>query len=202
VGELLGGPARGEALMAFYQEAMDYVKGIVSTIPDDEKVRVYYAEGDDGLMTDAEGSWHTNLLTFCGGANVAQVEVSNTSQAVQVSMEQVYAWNDAEPIDMIIIGRTTQASTYHAIMDSDLWQQLDCVSEGNVYLRPDNPSSWFEGPPGYGQIIGMYWMVNLLYPEKTSDLDLNAKIRVLHDFLHYDLRIRKSPPCLGQSSKR
>ena len=81
-------------------------------ITDAEKVRVYYAEGNDGLQTDAQGSWHTNLLAYCGGINVADVQVSNTSQAVQVSLEQIYAWNTAKPIDMIIIGRSSQAATY------------------------------------------------------------------------------------------
>lgn len=188
VADLLGVPERGEAFIAYYQEAMDYVNGIVSAIPEDERVRVYYAEGDDGLQTDAVGSWHTNLLEFCGGVNVADVEVNNTSQAVQISMEQVYNWEDEEPIDLIIIGRGSQEATYQAIMTSEIWQELDCVEAGEVYVRPDNPTSWFDGPPGYGQILGMYWMVHTLYPEQTADLDLEAKIKEFYsDFLHYDL---------------
>jgi iron complex transport system substrate-binding protein len=188
VADLLGVPERGEKLIMYYRIAMAYVRSVTADLTEAEKVRVYYAQGNDGLMTDAEGSWHTNLLTFCGGANAAQVEVSNTSQAVQVSMEQILAWNEAEPIDMIIIGRTSQASTYNVIMDSDMWQLLQCVQDGNVYVRPDNPTSWFDGPPGYGQILGMYWMVNLLYPERTTSLDLRAKISEFYtNFLHYDL---------------
>lgn len=188
VADLLGVTERGDAFIDYYQEAMDYVNGIVAAIPDPEKVRVYYAEGNDGLQTDAVGSWHTNLLDFCGGVNVADVEVSNTSQAVQVSMEQVLAWEAEEPIDMIIIGRGSQANTYEVIMTSDIWQDLSCVQAGAVYTRPDNPTSWFDGPPGYGQILGMYWMVHTLYPEETSDLDLEARIKEFYsDFLHYDL---------------
>jgi iron complex transport system substrate-binding protein len=188
VADLLGVPERGTALLAYYHEAMDYVKSIVASISDKDKVRVYYAEGNDGLQTDAEGSWHTNLLTFCGGDNVADVKVSNTSQAVQISMEQIYAWEAKELIDMIIIGRTSQASTYHTILSSGTWKQLWCVRQGVVYVRPDNPTSWFDGPPGYGQILGIYWMVHTLYPEKTAGLDLTAKIKEFYSkFLHYDL---------------
>jgi iron complex transport system substrate-binding protein len=188
VADLLGVPERGNALSAYYQDAMKYVKKVVAGIPDSEKLRVYYAEGNDGLQTDALGSWHTNLLAFCGGINVADVQVSNTSQAVQVSMEQIYAWNSAEPIDMIIIGRTSQATTYQAIMSSSAWQKLDCVKVGQVHVRPDNPTSLFDGPPGYGQILGMYWMVNKLYPSYTKDLDVKAKVKEFYTkFLHYDL---------------
>jgi iron complex transport system substrate-binding protein len=188
IANLLGVPERGEALLAYYHDAMNYVNGITAALSDAQKVRVYYAEGSDGLQTDALGSWHTNLLAYCGGINVADVQVSNTSQAVQVSMEQVYAWNDADPIDMIIIGRSSQATTYHLIKDSSQWQLLNCVKQGKEYVRPDNPTSWFDGPPGYGQILGMYWMVHLLYPSQTASLNLQDKVKQFYsEFLHYDL---------------
>jgi iron complex transport system substrate-binding protein len=188
VADLLGVPERGKTFSTYYQDAMSYVKKVVAGIPDSRKIRVYYAEGNDGLQTDASGSWHTNLLAFCGGINVANVQVSNTSQAVQVSMEQIYSWNTADPIDMIIIGRTSQAITYQLIVKSSDWQKLDCAKAGQVYIRPDNPTSWFDGPPGYGQILGMYWMVNKLYPDYTQDLDIKARVKEFYSqFLHYEL---------------
>jgi iron complex transport system substrate-binding protein len=201
VADLLGVSERGNELSAYYQDAMNYVKKVVAGIPDSEKLRVYYAEGNDGLQTDALGSWHTNLLAFCGGINVANVQVSNTSQAVQVSMEQIYSWNTADPIDMIIIGRTSQATTYQLIMNSSTWQKLDCVKVGQVYIRPDNPTSWFDGPPGYGQILGMYWMVNKLYPNYTKDLDVKAKVKEFYSkFLHYDLSDKEAATLLANPS--
>jgi iron complex transport system substrate-binding protein len=189
VGNLLGVPDKASALVKYYKEAMSYVTGIVSAIPDSQKVKVYYAEGNDGLQTDASGSWHCNLLTYCGGINVASVQVNNTSQAVNVSMEQVLNWNASPGIDMIIIGRGSQTTTYGAITAANsLWQSLACVTAGKVYVRPDNPTSWFDGPPGYGQIAGMYWMVNKLYPARTTGLDLNVKIKEFYSsFLHYNL---------------
>jgi iron complex transport system substrate-binding protein len=197
VGDLLEVSDKADELIAFYQEAMDYVDSKVGSFrsnnisaPDDPAmVRVYYAEGTDGLQTDAKGSWHTNLLWYCGGANVADVGAQNTSGTVTVSMEDILGWEDESPIDMIIIGRGSQTTTFDAIVDPEsLWQSLDCVQRGAVYIRPDNPTSWFDGPPGYGQIIGMYWMVHLLYPELTTDLDLSAKIKEFYSkFLHYEL---------------
>ncbi len=201
VADLIGATKKADELMAYYTAAMDYVKKTVSAIPDAQKVRVYYAEGTDGLQTDAKGSWHTNLLQFCGGVNVANVQVSNTSQAVTVSMEQIYSWDQADPIDMIIIGRTSQATTYKAIMSSVDWQKLSCVQKGKVFVRPDNPTSWFDGPPGYGQILGMYWMVHTLYPDQTKDLDLNARVKEFYSkFLHYDLSDKEVAALLSNPS--
>jgi iron complex transport system substrate-binding protein len=196
VGDLLGVPDKADDLITYYEEAMDYVNTAVDDIRPDSisdndtasQIRVLYAQGTDGYSTDAKGSWHTNLLWFCGGANVADVDVSNTSQAVAISGEQILAWEDEEPIDMIIIGRSSQANTHDTIMNDEIYQTLVCVQLGKVYVRPDNPTSWFDGPPGYGQIIGMYWMVDLLYPDKTHDLNLSDKIKEFYSkFLHYDL---------------
>ncbi len=207
VGNLLGVPEKAAELIAYYQEAMGYVNGVVGgfrgeSITDEdgpEKIRVYYAEGTDGLSTDAKGSWHTNLLWFCGGANVADVDVQNTSQMVIVSMEDIIGWDETDPIDMIIMGRSTLTTTYSDIMNSELWQILDCVKNGKVYIRPENPTSWFDGPPGYGQIIGMYWMVNVLYPDLTQDLNLSEKIKEFYTkFYHYDLSDAEAANLLNQ----
>ena len=103
-------------------------------------------------------------------------------------MEQIYSWDTTAPINMIIIGRTSQASTYHAILNSDSWKQLSCVRAGNVVVRPDNPTSWFDGPPGYGQILGMYWMLHTLYSGITANMHLSDKVKEFYsEFLHYDL---------------
>ncbi|MBN1191970.1 MAG: ABC transporter substrate-binding protein [Dehalococcoidales bacterium] len=205
VGDLLGVPDKAQELLDYYQEAMDYVNGVVGgfrgeSINDEdgpEKIRVYYAENADGLGTDAKGSWHTNLLWFCGGANVADVEVQSTSSIVAVDMEQIIGWEEEDPIDMIILGRSAVTSTYYDIMASDLWQVLDCVQRGEVYIRPQNPTSWFDGPPGYGQIIGMYWLVDLLY--NPPDLNLSQKIQEFYSkFLHYDLSSSEVANLLSQ----
>ena len=47
------------------------VQSRVSSIPDSEKVRVYYAEGPKGLQTDPTGSSHSELIELAGGINVA-----------------------------------------------------------------------------------------------------------------------------------
>jgi len=184
LGELLGVQDRAEVLIDYYKDAMLYVYSIVSEIPESERVRVYYAEGKDGFSADPVGSHHTALLEFCGGINVADVALLPGYGMADASMEQILLWNP----DMIIIGRGSQATLYDTIMTDDRWADLQAVQDGQVFVRPDNPFSWFDGPPGPCQILGMYWMVNTLYPEQTQGLNLNAKIKEFYtDYLHYDL---------------
>jgi iron complex transport system substrate-binding protein len=89
---------------------------------------------------------------------------------------------------MIIIGRGSQATLYNAIITDEKWADLQAVQNSRVYVRPSNPFSWFDGPIGPCQIVGMYWMINTLYPEQTHDLDLEAKIKEFYaDYMHYEL---------------
>jgi iron complex transport system substrate-binding protein len=184
IGNLLGVQEQAQKLNNYYQDAMNYVTSKVFNIQPDDKVTVYYAEGSAGLNTDPQGSMHTMLVSFCGGVNVANVELLPGYGMASTSMEAIYQWNP----DMIIIGRGSQASLYSTIMSSTAWNQLDAVKNGNVVIRPDNPYSWFDGPPGPGQILGMYWMVHTLYPDLTTDLDLSAQVQTFYsNFFHYDL---------------
>ncbi len=184
LGDLLGVQAQAQSLITYYKDAMQYVENVVSGIPDNARVKVYYAEGKDGFSTDPSVSMHTKLLEFCGGENVAKVTLIPGYGMAETSLEQIALWDP----DMIIIGRSSQATLYQTIMTDSKWSQLKAVKNKQVFLRPDNPLSWFDGPPGPCQIIGLYWMVHTLYPDKTKDLDLGAKVKEFYaKFLHYQL---------------
>lgn len=47
---------------------LNTVNHTVSSIPIEQRVRVYYAEGSLGLQTDPNGSQHSQLIELCGGA--------------------------------------------------------------------------------------------------------------------------------------
>jgi iron complex transport system substrate-binding protein len=185
LGDLLDEQEKAAELNAFYLEAMQYVTRTVEKIPESEKVRVYYAEGLEGLNTEPNGSFHTNLITFCGGINVAEkIPLVPGYGMSEVSLENVLFWD----ADIIILGRATPEDLKETIMNDSGWRKLKAVQNEKVYLRPDNPFSIFDGPPGPCQILGMYWMIHTLYPEQTRDLDLNAKFKEFYSkFYHYDL---------------
>ncbi len=184
IGNLLGVQAQAQKLNDYYQDAMNYVTQKVYNIQPTNKVTVYYAEGSAGLNTDPQGSMHTMLVSFCGGVNVANVTLLPGYGMASTSMEAIYQWNP----QVIIIGRGSQATLYNTITTSTTWGQLAAVQNGKVYIRPDNPFSWFDGPPGPGQILGMYWMVHTLYPSLTTDLNLNAQVKTFYSqFYHYNL---------------
>ena len=190
VGNLLGVAIQAQSLQNYFNTAMNYVNNITSKIPVSQRVTVYYAEGSNGLSTDPAGSMHTDLLTVCGGINVAQVQLLPGYGMASVSPEQILQWNP----QMIIIGRGSQASLYKTVTSNTTWSSINAVKNGQVFVRPDNPFSWFDGPPGPTQIIGLYWMVHLLYPTQTTGLNLSAQVQTFYlQYMHYNLNSTQSP---------
>ncbi len=184
MGILLGVEEQAQKLVDYYTDAVDYVASVLANITKENKVTVYYAEGDGGLSTDPSGSQHTELIDFCGGSNVAVVEDQTGYGMTSVSMEQILIWNP----DIIIIGRAADATLYDKILSDPVWANIQAVKDGRVYLRPNNPFSWFDGPPGMNEIVGIYWMIQTLYPEQCADLDLKKKVQEFYlDFYHYNL---------------
>jgi iron complex transport system substrate-binding protein len=201
VGDLLNEHIQTQKLLDYYNQAMSDVESIVgsfrsatfseSSEDSDQAVRVYYAENSDGLASDPKGNWHTTLLWYCGGANIAVGLPSCGSGSAAVTKEQILTWDNETPIEMIVLGRGATSQTYEDITDPDSWwyQNLSCVKQGNICIRPQNPTSWFDGPPGYGQILGMYWLVDVLYHDDAQTVfTLTDKIEEFYsEFLHHDL---------------
>ncbi|HEX3012772.1 MAG TPA: iron ABC transporter substrate-binding protein [Methanobacterium sp.] len=179
MGNVLGEQNKSDKLINFYSKVLNQVNSIVSTIPDSEKKKVYYAKGTDGLSTFAPGSPQTQLISICGGVNVVQAPVEKGGMGV--SMELILQWNP----DVII---TSDPQFYSTVYSNPLWQNINAVKNKQVYLTPDSPFNWFESPPGANTIIGIPWTAKVLYPDKFKDLDLKGLTKEFYaDFYHYNL---------------
>ena len=75
LGGVLDEVERAGKLAAYCRKTLDEVQTIAAAIPSDRQVRVYYAEGLNGLETDPKGSQHAEVLEMVGGLNVADVPV-------------------------------------------------------------------------------------------------------------------------------
>jgi iron complex transport system substrate-binding protein len=181
LGSVLGKEEKAAELISYYNEAMDYVTTRAAQIPENEKRRVYYAEGPHGLETEPAGSERTKLIELCGGINIAEGPLNNGYGRIEVSIEQVLLWNP----DVIIAGDPV---FYKEVFSDTKWQNIKAIKNQEVYLVPHGPFSWFDRPAGINQIIGIYWMAKTLYPERLSELNLESKAREFFSkFYHYDL---------------
>src|SRR5208337_2743620 len=129
LGTLLGAENQAASLSEFYNRVMSTVQLRVASIPESEKVRVYYAEGPTGLQTDPAGSSHSELIELAGGINVADCIITPGMGMTPVSMEQVTTWNP----DVIIVG---DPGFYRIINNDTLWRPIRAVKNHRVYLVP------------------------------------------------------------------
>jgi iron complex transport system substrate-binding protein len=84
VGKLLDCEAQAEKLIKFRSSILNEINSTVKDIPENEKVRVYYAEGPKGLMTDPSGSQHSQVIDICGGFNIADCQLTPGKGMTQV----------------------------------------------------------------------------------------------------------------------
>jgi iron complex transport system substrate-binding protein len=174
LGDLLGRQEQGRVLADFVARHIDPIGEKAKTIPESKRIRVYYAEGPNGLSTNPAGSIHTQVLDFVGGINVASVTAVPGEATSTVSLEQLLVWQP----DMILVWTpdAEHLTTWRAIVDNPRWRGLAAVRSGNVLQIPWLPFSWFDRPPGSNRLLGVAWLAQTLYPD-VYKLDLTAITR-------------------------
>ncbi len=178
VGRVLGVPERGEALAAYTEGVFAEIDDVLSSVPQEERPRVYLARGPDGLETGLKGSINSEIIERAGGVNVA-VDPNNRGVA-RVSLEQVIAWNP----DTIV---TWDPHFYRAVWDDPDWAGIEAVRAGRVYLAPTAPFGWIDRPPSLNRLIGLQWLAGLFYPDRFPD-DLPERVRRFYSlFYHVDI---------------
>ena len=181
LGRILGAEDKAGALVEFHRRADATVCKRAASLSQEQRVRVYYAEGPKGLLTDPEGSRHAELIGLCGGVNVAVCPIKQGMGQTEVSIEQVLEWNP----EVII---TENPKFFNSVYKNPLWSQVKAVRDHRVYLTPRGPFCWFDRPPGATTILGLYWTAVKLHPEMFADIDLEGIARDFYrEFYHYDL---------------
>jgi iron complex transport system substrate-binding protein len=112
--------------------------------------RVLYLRNPRGLETGLQGSINTEIVEFAGAENVAG-RALGPGGLVQISMEQVLAWNP----DWLIF----QNPDALALTRTDpLWRALPAVRQGRAVLLPGLPFGWMDFPPSVNRLLGLIWL--------------------------------------------
>lgn len=192
LGLLLGEEDRAEQLSTYSAAVINQAQEKAETIPEDQRVTVYYGNGPESLNTAPQGSDATEVFELAGGVNCAAIELQageGPTERVDISPEQLLAWNpdiifvNGEPKDDL-----SAQSAADAILGDPTYAPLQAVADGKVYGIPQTPFSWLDRPKGPNRIIGITWTGALMYPDLYSDDDLTEEIRDFYSlFYHVDL---------------
>ena len=186
MGELLGVEDHAEELAEYSEKIFTDIASLAD-IPEDEKVSVYFGNGEDSLETAPRGSQHAQILDAVNVTNVADLELGDGSR-VQISAEQLLAWTP----DVIVVNGEPKAdksgnSAAEDILSNPDYASLKAVQDNKVYGTPNAPFSWVDRPAGPNRLIGMRWLSAVVYPEYIK-CDVNEEIREFFNlFYHVDL---------------
>lgn len=193
LGRLIAEPARAEELAAYVERTLAEAKARVERVPPAARPRVYYARGPNGLQSAPAGSINVETLEFLGARNV--VDVTATRGLVNVSLEQVLAWNP----DVIV---TVDPNFHAAVWNDPRWAAVKAVRERRVHLSPLLPFGWVDFPPGVNRVIGVRWLGAMLYPDAFPE-DLRAETRAFYRmFFHVELSDAQLDQLLGPAGRR
>jgi iron complex transport system substrate-binding protein len=117
------------------------------------------------------GSGLTEIFERAGAINVAEGKAERGG-ALSPSLDQVAAW---QPDIVIAFDR----AAYQAIRTQPGWQKLTAVWGNRVFAAPALPWGWLGEPPSVNRLIGLRWMLSVLYPKEAA-MDLRAEAREFH----------------------
>ncbi len=169
LGRLFGREERAAKLSAYARRALAGVEKAVAGIPAGERLRVYYAESEDGLATESERSFHADPIRLAGGTLVHQGDLRTHFGMEKVSLEQILLYNP----DVIVA--LVPEFTEKVYLDAR-WKDVKAVKEKRVYTVPRTPFNWLDRPPSIMQIIGIPWLAQRFYP-KYYTVDMHQETR-------------------------
>lgn len=161
IGDITNRKERGEELWRYASTTVNEARAMAAKIPANEMVRVYYAEGTDGLSTERTKSVHAELIPLAGGINVHQGEELDHYGMEKISMEQLLLYDP----EVILVKEQT---FFNRVFTDPRWKNLRAVREKRVYLIPFEPFNWFDRPPSFMRLLGIKWLLNILHPGRFA----------------------------------
>ncbi len=150
LGTILGRAEAGEARAVAAERIIAAAQGAAADLRARGRPRVLYVRGPRGLETGVAGSINTEIIEFAGAENVA-ASALGAGSLVQISMEQVFAWNP----DWVI---AIHPGFRETIAVDRLWASVPAVRAGRVVLAPGLPFGWVDFPPSVNRLLGLMWL--------------------------------------------
>ena len=184
LGQVFGKESRAEEIVAYYQEHVSWVEGLVSGVSDDAKPSVlilqYSDSGGEIAFKVPPVSWlQTSLVEIAGGDPVwKDLEISG-GWAV-VNLEQIAAW---DPDQIYIIDYSGNADKVKAdLMVNQIWSNFKAVEEDQLYAFAYDFYSWDQ--PDTRWLLGLEWLATKIHPDLTGELDILEEVEDFYYVLY------------------
>ncbi len=172
--EMFPKDAKSDLVETYSNEVYDLIQERVSSLSEQQRARVFfiYQYSDTALVSSGAnffGQWWCDAV---GAINVAQ-DLTNDN-AVEVNMEQVYAWNP----DTVVVTNFTAAGP-EDLMNNRIgnydWSTVEAVQQGRVFKMP--LGMYRSYTPGADTPVTLLWLAKSVYPELFEDIDITQRAR-------------------------
>ena len=174
VGKLLGVPDRGEELASYAEHVQAEVNAAIAKVPSNKRPVIYYGRGESGLETGRFGSINLEIFDVVGARNAA-AELGSGG-ITQVSEGQVVQWKP----DFIFAETET---FYQQAQKETAFADLSALKSGRVFRAPVLPFGWIDSPPSVNRLLGVKWLLAVLYPDLASG-DLGSDTRQFYKLFY------------------
>lgn len=171
IGRLLGVADRADDLAGSAEHAINALRGRLLIQPANQRPRVYYARGPNGLETALPGSEAAASIEAAGAINVASALAPGAPPTV--TPQQLREWNP----DIIV---AEDRGFYAAAARNPAWNGLSAIRNHKLFLEPSEPFGWIDDPAGVNRLIGLYWLSQIFYPGDSQD-DLRSLMADFYD---------------------
>lgn len=158
VGELSGHPTKGDAAAIHFERSMKKLSAIIAKSKN--RPKVFYCVWPQPLMTVGRNSFLNEIITACGGTNIAADIVTAYPR---YSLERLMISNP----DIIIMPFEARNQSF---LRQAPWNRLKAVKEKKVYYLPDARHDMLSRPT-LRVIKGMAWLAALIHPEIKAELE-------------------------------
>ena len=174
MGKVCGAEEKAQTLIDYYNRQLDEISKRTAKIRDKNNKTAIVMGTSIGKVADGS-MLQGEMLKRAGAVNCAD-ELQATELWPTAGTEQIFAWN---PDYIFITG--SESAVYNAddILKDKTWAEIRAVKNGNVYVMPAEKDSWEF--PGLVSVLGIEYMMHIMYPELLSDEELEEKVNELYE---------------------
>lgn len=185
LGEVLGQPARGRELAAYYERRSASIERAVRDAlaagADRPRTLFLYADlaGGEAVFNVPPRGWIQTTLVELAGGDPAWTDALTGGGWNRVGLEQIAAWNPE--IITLVAYRQEATSVREALLANRAASRLDAVVNDRLHLVPLDFYSWDQ--PDVRWILGLAWLADTLHPG-VLDEELGETFYGFFDFAY------------------
>ncbi|MBQ3322730.1 MAG: ABC transporter substrate-binding protein [Firmicutes bacterium] len=174
MGKVCGAEEKAQTLIDYYKNRLGEIEKRTEGIAEKDKKTAVVMGTSIGKVADGS-MLQGEMLERAGAINVAK-DLEATELWPTAGAEQIFKWN---PDYIFITGSESALYSADDILEDKNWSELTAVKNGDVYVMPAKVDSWEF--PGVVSILGIDYMMHVMYPELFSDEELEQKVNELYE---------------------